>query len=28
LLITLAAWIGGSHRIGRWQNSASTNQDS
>jgi hypothetical protein len=28
LLITLAAWIGGAHRIGRWQNSASTNQDS
>ena len=27
-LITLAAWIGGEHRIGRWQNSASTNQDS
>ena len=27
-LITLAAWIGGAHRIGRWQNSASTNQDS
>jgi hypothetical protein len=28
LLITLAAWIGGSHRIGRWQKSASTDQDS
>lgn len=28
VLITLAAWIGGAHRIGRWQNSSTTDQDS